>query len=198
MYDTSPRFSRSGQMVDCLRRELLYCEKRARDFLFEAIARIVAERGGRVIVSRMTRDAAAGARRAADAHGFRFDNWAIASRALVHAMLAAGVLVAADGSAIPSDVAAQAAVVAGLRERYADETEAFLLEFLIRRLGDIGLRDHTALAHALFRQFDRSVPLEDLEDRVAVLLATLADRVELRSGVYAVAGSEAPEPLETT
>jgi hypothetical protein len=29
----------------------------------------------------------------------------------------------------------------------------------------------------LFRQFDRAVPLEDLEDRVVILLARLADEV---------------------
>ena len=185
-------------MADCLRRELLYCEKRARDFLFGAIEQLLAERGGRVIVSRMTRDAAAAARRAADAAGFRFDKWSTASRALVNAMLEAGALLAPDGSTIRPGIAAQAAVVASLSEQYADDTEAFLLEFVIRRLGDVGVRDHTALAHALFRQFDPSISLADLEDRVAILLARLADRVELRDGVYAVAGSDAPVPLETT
>ena len=45
-------------------------------------------------------------------------------------------------------------------------TEAYLIEFLIAKLGDISIRDHKALAHALFRQFDPSVSMEDLEDRV--------------------------------
>lgn len=177
-------------MAECLRRELLYCEKRARDFLFVAIEQILAERAGRVMLSSMTRDAAGRARCAADAAGFPFANWATASRALVNAMLAAGVLVAADGTVIRAGIAAQATTVAALSEKYADETEAFLLEFLIRRLGDVGVRDHTALAHALFRRFDRSVPIGDLEDRVVILLARLADRVELRDGLYAVAEPE--------
>jgi hypothetical protein len=177
-------------MVECLRRELMYCEKRARDFLFDAVEQVLAERAGRVMLSKLTRDAAERARSAAERAGFRFANWATASRALVNAMLAAGVLLSADGSAIRAGIAAQAATVAGLREQYADDTEAFLLEFLIRRLGDVGVRDHTALAHALFRQFDRSVPLEDLEDRIVILLARLADRVELREGLYAAAEPE--------
>jgi len=36
----------------------------------------------------------------------------------------------------------------------------------------------------LCRQFDRDVPIEDMEDRVVILLAQLADRVELRGDTY--------------
>jgi hypothetical protein len=66
---------------------------------------------------------------------------------------------------------------------------------LIDRLRDVSTRDHTALAHALFRQFDRGVPLDDLEDRVVILLAQLADRVELDGDVYAI---RAPKPARAT
>ena len=83
-------------------------------------------------------------------------------------------------------ITAQATPVAALKPRYQDISEAFLLRFLIDRLGDVTTRDHTALAHVLFRQFDRGVPLEDLEDRVVILLAQLADDVELRDEVYSV------------
>ena len=54
-----------------------------------------------------------------------------------------------------------------------------LVEFLILTLGDVTTHDHTALAHALFRQFDPSVSMEDLEDRVVMLLARLADRIAI-------------------
>ncbi len=71
-----------------------------------------------------------------------------------------------------------------------------MLEFLIRTLGDVTTRDHRALAHALFRQFDRSIPMEDFEDRVAILLATLAGRVTLRDdGTYAVLVDDAVSVL---
>src|SRR5882672_5439958 len=63
--DTSSRFGRSRQMADCLRSDLLYSEKRPRDLLFRVIEQIVAEHSGEpVILSRLTRDAATGRRRA--------------------------------------------------------------------------------------------------------------------------------------
>ena len=174
-------------MADSLRSELLYSEKRPRDLLFRAIDQIVVEHSDDpFIVSRLTREAAARARDAAEATGFSFRHWETASKAVVKAMLCAGVLLAADGGAIRPGITAQATPVAGLRHSYVDITEAFLLEVLIRRLGDVTTRDHTALAHALFRQFDRGVPLEELEDRVVILVAQLADRVELRGELYCV------------
>ena len=176
-------------MGDCLRRELLYSEKRPRDILFREIELIVSDAGDGddpKILSRLTREAAARARQRADEAGFGFGLWDTASKAVVKAMLYAGVLLAADGQPIVPGITAQATPVAALKPRYQDLTEAFLLRFLIDRLGDVTTRDHTALAHVLFRQFDRGVPLEDLEDRVVILLAQLADDVELRDEVYSV------------
>jgi hypothetical protein len=174
-------------MADCLRRDLLYSEKRPRDALFRVIEAIVAEQaqtGETRILMRLTRDAASRARQQAHRAGFEFHHWDTASKAVVKAMLSAGVLLDAEGTPIPLGITAQATPVAGLREKYQDVTEAFLLEALIQRLGDVTTRDHKALAHALFRQFDRDVPIEDMEDRVVILLAQLADRVELREDTY--------------
>ena len=185
----STRFSRSRQMGDCLRRELLYSEKRPRDILFREIEHIVSNAGegdDPKIVSRLTREAAARARQQAGETGFEFALWDTASKAVVKAMLCARVLLAADGRPISPGITAQATPVAALKDRYQDITEAFLIRFLIDRLGDVTTRDHTALAHVLFRQFDRSVPLEDLEDRVVILLAQLADDVQLCDEVYSV------------
>jgi hypothetical protein len=176
-------------MGDCLRRELLYSEKRPRDILFREIERIVSTAGDGddpKILSRLTREAAARARQHAEEAGFEFALWDTASKAVVKAMLCAGVLLAAEGQPIAQGITAQATAVAALKDRYQDITEAFLLRFLIDRLGDVTTRDHTALAHVLFRQFDRGVPLEDLEDRVVILLAQLADDVELCDEVYSV------------
>jgi len=181
-------------MRDCLRRELLYSEKRPRDILFRAIDHIVAEgaeRGEPKIVSRVTREAAARARQEAEESGFVFGPWDQTSRAVVKAMLSAGVLLNGGGAPIPADITAQATPVAALRDGYVNLTEEFLLRFLIERLGDVTTRDHTALAHALFRQFDRGVPLDDLEDRVVILLAQLAGQVELTGDVYS---ARQPQP----
>jgi len=180
---TPPRFARSGQMVDCLRRESLYSEKRPRDLLFDAIEGLVAVRPA-LMVSQLTRQAAAAARGRAEAANFTFANWDAAGRAVVNAMLTARALLDAEGRAIPPGITAQAAPAGGVRDGFRDITEAFLLEFLIRRLDNVTTRDHTALAHALFRQFDARVSRDELEDRVVVLLAQLAGRVTLKGDTY--------------
>jgi hypothetical protein len=172
-------------MADCLRQEQLYSEKRPRDAMFRTIEALLAEQrqtGEHRIVSRLTREAAECAERVAvDAGTVR---WDITSRTVIKAMIGAQVLLSPDGQPIPPDIKAHATPVAVVREEFEDLTEAFLLETLIARLNDVTTRDHRALAHVLFRQFDRNVPLADLEDRVVVLLARLADRVELQGDRY--------------
>lgn len=180
-------FARSREMADCLRKELLYSEKRPRDALFQVIEDILHEQqltGEHRILSRLTRDAAARAGRQTTLPGAGSIRWDITSKTVVKAMVGAGVLLSSDGRPVPSGITAQATPVAVVRDEFQDITEAFLLEILIQRLGDVTVRDHRALAHVLFRQFDRGVPIEDLEDRVVVLLARLVDRVELRGDRY--------------
>jgi hypothetical protein len=158
-----------------------------RDLLFAAISQIVAtESSDTLIVSRLTREATALARSEAARLGIEFSNWDAAPKAVVKALLRSGSLLTPEGDPIPFDVTAMAAVVGGLREDYQDRTEAYLLEFLLDRIGDVTVRDHTALAHALFRQFDPNVSMHDLEDRVAILLARIADRVRLEGETYVV------------
>jgi hypothetical protein len=173
-------------MIDCLRQHLLYSEKRARDLLFQAIQSTLSDTGP-LILTRLTREGANRARQEAENVGYEFTNSETVSKAVVRSMLFAGVLLGKEGDPIPPGIAAWGTEVAALEAEFEDITEAYLLEFLIRKLGDVTTRDHTPLAHALFRQFDRSVPIEDLKDRVLVLLARLADRVVLREdGGYAV------------
>jgi hypothetical protein len=169
-------------MIEVLRQEFLYSEKRARDILFEQIQAIIRQSDSPVMVSRLTREAAARAQDRGRRMGYDVANWNTAAKATVNAMLGAGVLLAGDGSAIPLTIAAPAAEVAALADRYQDATESFLLETIIRKMGDLTARDHTALAHALFRQFDPAVPLDDLEDRVVMLPAQLSDRIVLADG----------------
>ena len=170
-------------MVECLRRELLYSEKKPRDQLFLAIERLVADQAP-MMVAQLTREAALAARAASARSGVAFDNWDMASKAVVKSMVMAGALLTPSGETIPIGVATQASLVGALCGGHRDRTEAFLLEFLIRQIGDITVRDHVALAHALFRQFDRQIRREVLEDRVVILLASLADRVVLSGQRY--------------
>jgi hypothetical protein len=169
-------------MVEALRQEFLYCEKRARDILFHEIEAILSQGGSPLTVCKLTRQAAARGRERARQTGYDFSNWDTASKATINAKLAAGALLSEDGRPIPLTIAAPAAQVSALAEQYQDLTEAHLLEVVIRKLGDVTARDHKALAHALFRQFDSRVPIDDLEDRVATLLASLAGRIELAEG----------------
>jgi hypothetical protein len=187
---------RSGQMVNCLRESFLYSEKRARDMLFDAIEQTLCLQRHEepMILSRLTRRAAWAAQAAAQQSGYAFGNWDPASKAVLNSMLGAGVLLTSEGTSIPPDVTAQATPVAGLKDRYRDLTEAYLLEVLIAKLGDISTRDHKALAHALFRQFDPAISMEDLEDRVVLLLASLSHRIVLyQDGTYALRGDTPPE-----
>jgi hypothetical protein len=134
----------------------------------------------------LTRDAATRAQQQEQLSGSSSARWDITSKTVVKAMVGAGVLLTPEGRPVPPGITAQATPVAIVRDEFQDITEAFLLEMLIHRLGDVTVRDHRALAHVLFRQFDRAVPIEDLEDRVVILLARLADRVELRGDRYVV------------
>ncbi len=174
--------------MDCLRKELLYSEKRPRDLLFAAVEQLVAERP--IMVSQLTREAAAAARAMSLRSDLEFQNWETASKAVVKAMLMADALLTPDGERIPFGITAQAAMAGALCENYRDVTEAMLLDFLIRSLGDVTTRDHMALAHALFRQFDSRISREDLEDRVLILLASLADRVVLIGDSYSARADE--------
>lgn len=192
--DRSGNAGRSAQMIQCLRRHLLYADKRTRDALFLAAERLILCHGARegVMLSRLTRDAVSAARGAADSA--EPVNWEMAGRAVVNAMLRAGVLLDAKGNPIPKGIAAQAVQVIGLEPNYRNKVEAFLLEFLIRELGDVSTRDHKALAHALFRQFDPRIAIGELEDRVVILLASLEGSVVLRDdGVYVIASTPSRE-----
>ena len=176
-------------MVDCLRRELLYSEKRPRDFIFAATEELLREHSGApLILSRLTRDVTTRARELGTAANLHFGNWETTGKAVVRAMLAAGALLTPQGEVVAAGVEALATPVASVRDGYRDLTESFLVEFLISRLGDLTMRDHTALAHALFRQFDPNISMEEQEDRVAILLAMLSDRIELRGQTYTLRG----------
>jgi hypothetical protein len=181
-------------MVNCLRGHFIYSEKRARDFLFAAAESLIQTDVEPLILSRLIRTTSVRARQLASASGFEFPNWDAAGNAVIRAMLNAEVLLSRDGCPVPIGIAAQATPVTGLKQGYRDLTEAYLVEFLIRKLGDVTTRDHRALAHALFRQFDPSISMDYFEDRVAMLMATLADRVSLSEvGTYTVRSKFSPE-----
>ena len=173
-------------MMDRLRARYLYCEKRPRDFVFGAVETIVNGPSQRkLLLHRLRRLAAERANAEAMRRGYLFTNWEMAARTTLNAMLLSGSVLTQGGQAIEPGIAAEGSEIAALHPDFVDRTERFLLEYLIRDLGDVTVRDHTALAHALFRQFDASVAMEEMEDRVAELLSGLADSVALNDhGTY--------------
>jgi len=175
-------------MINCLRENFMYSEKRARDILFGAIESLLGTTGDSpLILCRLTREAAIRANQNAQAVGYEFSNWDAVANAVIRAMLNAGVLLTYGGSPVPIGIAAQATTVVGLKDGYQDLTEGYLVEFLIRKLGDVTTRDHRAIAHALFRQLNPTISMDHFEDRVGMLAATLADRIVLNEvGAYTV------------
>jgi hypothetical protein len=184
---------RCAQMVQTLRKGFLYSEKRARDFLFAAIERLL-KSGPPVLLLRLTRTAADVARIEAEAAGFEFSNWNVASRAVANAMLHAEVLVTPSGNTVKTGLSGQATPIGSLRPDYIDRTEAYMIWYLIGELGDVCQHDHKALAHALFRQFDSRVPMQDFEERTVILIASMADVISLDSkGRYSLTSAPALE-----
>jgi hypothetical protein len=174
-------------MAAVLRAGFLYSEKRARDCVFTALERTLANASEPPTLATLTRSTLQEARLEATRIRYDLVNSEIVTRAVFNAMTRAGVLLGTDGHPLVLSVRSYAARVASLKRSFRDDTECFLLEYLIQTLGDVGTRDHLALAHVLFRQFDIAIPMADLEDRVVTLLDTMSDRLELRGGrTYAI------------
>jgi hypothetical protein len=188
--------SRSAIMVDCLRAKYLYCEKRARDIVFDAAEAVIgASHECALRLHRLRRLTAERAQAEAAGREYVFANWDMGTKTTLSAMLQAGVLLTHDGETIPANITAEGMEVVALQPDFRDQTESFLLEFLIRELGDVSIRDHTALAHALFRQFNAAIAMDELQDRVALLLASLARSVALQAdGTYVYCGPDLYAP----
>lgn len=183
----TPQYARSAQMMAALRAAFLYSEKRARECVFASAEKALASSERVPTLSALIRSTLHLARVHAASIGYELANSETVTRAVFNAMVRAGALLGLNGQPISSGVRSYADHVEGFAEDYRDLTESFLLEFLIEALGDVRPRDHLALAHVLFRQFDTNVPVTDLEDRVVTLLANISDRIDVcDSGTYVV------------
>jgi hypothetical protein len=106
-------------MINCLRDSFIYSEKRPRDIVFRSLEDTLRGSGAgarRLILSRLSREAANDARREAQRIGFEFSNWDTASKAVINAMLAAGVLLTHNDARIPIGIAALGTAIVGLKE----------------------------------------------------------------------------------
>lgn len=159
-----------------------------RDLLFRAVRQEMTwrkESQSAVMLARFAREIEALGREWGPAAGVESNNWHMPIKAVINTMIRAGVLLDIDGEPIAAGVGANAAAIASVDDNFENRCEAFLVEFLIRRLGDVTVRDHRALAHALLRQFDPNVPMDDLEDHIAVLISRLEGKITLtEDGLY--------------
>lgn len=180
--------SRSGQMIDCLRKNLLYSDKRMRDIFFRATRKLIGQHerdGTSEMLSRFTRELESTGRAWGTAEGVEANNWDMPAKAVVNTMVRAGVLFDQRSNPIQAGVGANAAAISAISESFEQRCEVFLIEFLIRKLGDVTVRDHKALAHALLRQFDPNIAIGDLEDHVVFLISHLESSVALtEDGLY--------------
>jgi hypothetical protein len=187
MMSGKSEYARSAQMASVLRTSFLYSEKRARDCVFAATETVLVTAAPPPTLATLIRSTLQAARDHARLIQYELLNSETVTRAVFNAMLRADVLLSVEGKSIRVDLRAYATRVRSLAPDFRTQTEAFLLEFLIGSLGDVGTRDHLALAHVLFRQFDPNVPVTDLEDRLVTLLAAMDDRIQLsHSGLYSL------------
>jgi hypothetical protein len=184
---TRPEYARSAKMAAALRENFLYSEKRARDCVFVAVESTLRNSKSEPTLATLTRGSLHAARIHATRIHYDLLNSEIVTRTVFNAMLRAGVLLGPGRQPISAGLRAYAARVSALTPAFRDDTESFLIEYLIGALGDIGPSDHLALAHVLFRHFDATIPMADLEDRLVTLLGAMSDRIELcGNGTYAI------------
>lgn len=100
-------------------------------------------------------------------------------------LLFSGTFVDARGDALSHGASADGTEVHDIRTTLEDDAEAYLIEYIIRDLGNVTEFEHTPLAHAVLRQFDTALEMGKLKDRVAFLISKVSERLTLdESGVY--------------
>lgn len=175
--------ARTTEFIKCLKDRYIYSPKDIRDLFFAALKERSAElakeptKAGKLIHITMTQ-----AQEGAQKEGIEFQFWLPAADAILEMMLAAGVLIGADGkTAIPPSAHARAEQVSSIASDFVDKCEKFLLEYLISTKGNVTVRDRTAIAHALFKVSPEKKQVFELPERVDELLMLLRDRISQRS-----------------
>jgi hypothetical protein len=135
--------------------------------------------------SQLVRQVCSAAEQQAKADGVSFKFWYAASDASFEMLLHAGVLLDEHGKPIPPGIGSRGTKVHSIAPNFEDRCEMFLLEFLIKTLGNVTSHDRTALAHALFKVAPDKKSIFDMQDRVDELLVMLQGRIsENKDGVF--------------
>jgi hypothetical protein len=169
----------------------IFCEKRDRDVLTEALNQILGE--GKPQLSRLRRELPKRASKVANERGVcASTEFRRIANFFIKLLLLSEVLIGEDDKPIPRDVGCDAATVARLAEKADLLTETYLLEQILKK-SDVEDHEHWQLAHVLFREFDTDSSIDDKLDRIAVLLRGLNNRIILSdSGTYEYTGIQQP------
>jgi hypothetical protein len=179
---------RTLEMIAALKHRRIYTGKQIRDYIFTAL-RSAMEQPNLIPLStsQLVRQVCSAAEAQAKADGVSFTFWYAASDASFEMMLHAGVLLDENGKPIPSGIGSRGTKVHRIVPNFEDRCEVFLLEFLIKTLGNISSHDRTALAHSLFKVAPDKKSIYDMQDWVDELLVMLQDRIsESEDGVFVV------------
>jgi hypothetical protein len=92
-------------------------------------------------------------------------------------MLGAKVLLRANGTPIVDGIGAYSAVVAKIEDGFRDLCEAYLVEYLIKSMGNLSLNDRYDLGLALYQRGKKDGPTSEwLRERIDFLLQLLQEK----------------------
>jgi len=173
-------YKRSRDMRALLHRAKIFNEKPIRDLLFKEVKPIVDDEP--LQLSKF--------RRALAADSFSISGftdrgkWDTQVYFFVRLLLLSGTLLGSNGPLVHG-AGSDGLEVVKLSPTLQDDAEAYLVEHVIRELGNVTEFEHCPLAHAVFRCFSDDVDIFDLKDRVAFLISKFADRLSLsETGTY--------------
>jgi len=170
---TAPVYGRSAEFRKRLTDQGLFCEKRERDILLDALLRIL-EQSPKPI-SKLRRELPKVAQDIANERGVCCADFKRIVNFFLKLLLMSRVLLSPGGEVIARSVSAEAAPVAEVDDSALDRMEQYMLEQILKE-SDVKDREQWQLAHAIFRQFDQSVEIDGMLDRVATLIAALGNR----------------------
>jgi hypothetical protein len=170
---TAAVYGRSAEFRKRLTDQGLFCEKRERDILFEALSRILKQ--SPKPISKLRRELPKVAQDIANERGVSCADFKRVVNFFLKLLLMSGVLLSPSGEVVARNVRAEAAPVARVDDSALDRMEQYMLEQILKK-SDVKDREHWQLAHAIFRQFDQSVEIDGMLDRVASLIAALGHR----------------------
>ncbi len=170
------RYVRTQEFVDCWKRRHIYCPKPIRDLLFQAVQEILDEETQGITVAKLTSKA----RQRAENICTNFTYWQSATEGLANALVASQVLLTAEKVPVPIGIECWGSHVASLADNFRDRCEAFMVYFAVKALKNVNFyRDRIHLAHALLKEGPSGRSIDELMERVSLLVSSLGGKIEI-------------------